>query len=220
MTEKNVQKTSDLNIHQRIIGIMSELHYIAKGDKTVNGQYRFVSHDQVTSKVHPLLVKYGVTVIPSVEDMIQDGNRTTVKLLINFVNSDNPSDSFMVRYISHGIDGGGTTKEGKQIPVGDKGPGKAISYAYKYALLKTFCLETGDDPDNNAEAYYEPPKCHEFDSLIPTEMTAKELQKVNKFIEERSQSLQKHPEDIKREAVKRMPEFLAAVKKWDPKKKD
>ena len=27
-------------------------------------------------------------------------------------------------------------------------------------------------------------------------------------------------EDIKREAVKRMPEFLAAVKKWDPKKKD
>jgi hypothetical protein len=29
----------------------------------------------------------------------------------------------------------------------DKGPGKAISYGVKYALLKVLGLETGDDPD-------------------------------------------------------------------------
>lgn len=31
----------------------------------------------------------------------------------------------------------------------DKGPGKAISYAVKYAYLKAFALETGDDPDHD-----------------------------------------------------------------------
>ena len=30
----------------------------------------------------------------------------------------------------------------------DKAPGKAISYAFKYALLKTFALETGEDEES------------------------------------------------------------------------
>lgn len=185
---------------------MSELDYIAKGDKTVNGQYRFVSHDQVTAKIHPLLVKYGVMAIPSVEEMTQDNNRTIVKLVVSFVNADVPSDNFSIRACGYGVDNG------------DKGPGKAISYAYKYSLLKTFCLETGDDPDNEANTHYEPAKCQEFDSTLPTELNDREIDKVMKFIEERAKSLSRHPEDIKREAVKRMPEFLEAVKKWNPKK--
>lgn len=208
ITNQNQMMTSAPNIHQRVIGIMSELHYIAKGDKTVNGQYRFVSHDQVTAKVHPLLVKYGITVIPTVEDMTHEGNRTTVKLLITFVNADNPHDNFTARYISQGIDGG------------DKGPGKAISYAYKYALLKTFCLETGDDPDNDANAFYEPPKCDEFDSILPTDITEKERAKLKKFLAYSSHVLQKHVEDVKREAVKRPEDFLRRFKEWNPKKKE
>jgi len=159
-------ETANLNLHQKIIGIMSELDYVAKGDKTVNGQYRFVSHDQVTAKIHPLLVKYAVTVVPSVESMQQEGNRTTLNLLVTFTNADNPEQTFTARYISQGIDGGGYDREGREKPAGDKGPGKAISYAYKYAMLKTFCLETGDDQDNHPDASYEHANCHQFDSEI------------------------------------------------------
>jgi ERF superfamily len=191
-----------LNIHQKIIGIMSELDYIAKGDTKVNGQYKFVSHDQVTAKIHPLLVKYGVTIIPTVEEVSQEGNRTLVKLVISFINADCPTDLFAVRFVGAGID------------PGDKGIGKAISYAYKYALLKTFCLETGDDPDNDAKAVYEAPKCDEFEAALPSGLSTKDEQKIIKFLQERSKLLGKHVEDIKREAVKRMPEFMAAVKKW------
>jgi hypothetical protein len=36
----------------------------------------------------------------------------------------------------------------------DKGAGKAMSYAVKYALLKTLGLETGDDPDENQDAQF------------------------------------------------------------------
>jgi hypothetical protein len=211
--------TPPLNIFQRILGVMSDLHYIQKGSKTVNGSYRFVSHDQVTAAIHPLLVKYGIVTVPTVEEMIQDGNRTSVKLVTTFVNTDNPQDQFSIRSVGYGIDGGGTNKDGKLVPIGDKGPGKAISYAYKYACLKMFCLETGDDPDNDANAFYEPPKCQEFDSIIPSDLSEKDKEKLIKFLAHSSQSLKKHVEDVKREAVSRPGDFLKAFQSWDPKKK-
>ena len=39
----------------------------------------------------------------------------------------------------------------------DKGPGKAMSYAVKYALLKTLGLETGDDPDMDQDVKFDDP---------------------------------------------------------------
>lgn len=185
---------------------MAELNYIQKGSKMVNNQYRFVSHDQVSSAVHPLLVKHGIVVLPTVEEMTQDGNRTTVKLLVSFVNTDQPTDTFALRFVGFGIDGG------------DKGPGKAISYAYKYALLKTLCLETGDDPDSDANAKYEPEKCKEFDAAIPIDATDSEKKKIEKFLAYSSEITGKHIEDLKREALARLPEFLEAAKKWSAKK--
>jgi len=46
--------------------------------------------------------------------------------------------------------------EGFADDIGDKGPGKALSYAMKYAHLKTFGIETGEDdeqriPDDEVE---------------------------------------------------------------------
>ncbi len=134
------------NIYQRILDIMSEVSYIQKEDKKVAGQYRYVSHDAVASIIHPQLVKHGVVVIPTVKEMMQDGNRTSVCLLVTFINADAPEESFVVESYGYGID------------TADKGPGKSVSYAYKYALLKTFCLETGDDPDQDQNVKYEPPK--------------------------------------------------------------
>ncbi len=186
---------------------MGDLSYIQKGSKTVNGQYRFASHDQVTAAVHPYLVKHGVVVIPSLEEITQEGNRTQAKMVVTFVNADQPSDQLTVRYPGYGVDSG------------DKGPGKAMSYAMKYAYMKVFCLETGDDPDNDANACYEPPKCLEFDSLLPP-MSDKETAKLNKFLAHSSLSLKKPIEDVKREAVTRMDSFLKAFKTWSSKKKE
>lgn len=195
-----------LNIYQRILAVMGEVDYVAKGEKTVNGQYRFVSHDQVTAKLHPLLVKHGIAIIPSVEELKQDNNRTVVKLAMVFRNADHPDDAFCSYHYGYGVD------------TGDKGPGKAISYAYKYGLLKTFALETGDDPDYDANAAYEPPKCLEFDFALPVDMSDKERAKLQKFLAYSSQCMKKDVESVKREALNRMPEFLAAFKNWNPKK--
>lgn len=196
-----------LNIHQRILGVMSELDYIQKGAKTVNNQYRYASHDQVTAALHPYLVKYGITVIPTVLEMTQEGNRTVVKLGVSFNNVDNPTEGFSVIYFGYGVD------------AGDKGPGKAISYAFKYACLKVFCLETGEDSDQDANAVYKPVNCLEFDQhLSIMEFSPKDLAKLDKFLLNCSEVMGKHVEDVKREALKKMPEFLAKFDKWVPKK--
>jgi hypothetical protein len=194
------------NIFQRIRGVMSELDYVQKGEKQVNGQYRFASHDQVTAALHPYLVKYGIVVIPTVEEMTQENNRTVVKLAVVFRNCDSPIDAFHVHYYGYGVDSG------------DKGPGKAISYALKYALLKTFMLETGEDADNDANALYEPVKCLEFDIQLPIDMNEADRNKMNKFLDYSAKAMNKHVEDVKREALTRMPEFLAAFRAWKPKK--
>ena len=194
------------NIYQKILSLMSELDYIQKGEKTVNGQYRFVSHDQVTSKIHPLLVKHRFLIIPSTENITRDGNRTSVMMQFTFMNVDCPTDQFTVRGPGDGIDGG------------DKGPGKAISYAFKLACLKMFCLETGEDPDQDANATYEPEKCHQFDSMLPEDLTDKEKTKLVKFLEHSAKSMNKHVEDVKREACNRMDDFIKALRKWNSKK--
>jgi hypothetical protein len=104
--------------------------------------------------------------------------------------------------------------------MGDKGPGKAVSYAFKYALLKVFCLETGDDPDNDANARYEPEKCQEFDSVICTRIPDTKSKKLLKFLLSIQDTTGKHIEDVKREAIKRPDEFVKAFEKWTPTKKD
>ena len=152
------QQTQVKNIYQRINAVMQEVDYIQKGDKKVAGQYRFVSHDQVTAALHGPMTKHGIACIPTILELKQDGNRTEVKLEVSFVNIDNPSDRFSVIYYGYGID------------TSDKGIGKAVSYGFKYAMLKTFCLETGDDADNDQDSKYEPPKPKAL------EMSAEELE--------------------------------------------
>lgn len=135
---------NDKNIYQRVLAVMEDVEYIQKGDKLVGNLYRYCSHDQVTGKLHPYFVKHGIVVIPTTKSLVQDGNRTTVCLEVSFINADKPEDLIKVEYWGYGVD------------AGDKGPGKAISYAFKYACLKMFCLETGDDPDHDQEVEHVP----------------------------------------------------------------
>lgn len=183
---------------------MREVSYVAKGDKTVNGQYRFVSHDDVVAKLHGEFVNHEISVVSTVISCRQEGNRTEVELCIQFTNIDDPKDYIQVKYPGYGIDNS------------DKGPGKAISYAFKYALLKTFCLETGDDPDNDAKSRYEPVKCLDFDSKLPDDIDAK---KMDEFLKECAEATNKHVEQIKFEALNKMEDLLRAFTKWSTKKK-
>ena len=125
------------NVYQRLASAMREVKYIQK-DRKPGMQYTIVSHDVVTAKVRPALLDAGIAYHPVNCEHTQNGNRTECSMIVRFVNVDSPDDFFDVPSFGYGIDSQ------------DKGPGKAMSYAVKYALLKALGLETGDDPDHDS----------------------------------------------------------------------
>lgn len=124
------------NVYQRLAAAMDQVKYIQKAAKG-GMPYRAVMHDAVTAKVRPALLENGIVYHPVNLSYKQDGNRTEVELTLRFVNIEDKDDYFDVPSLGFGNDGQ------------DKGPGKAISYAVKYGLLKAMGLETGDDPDKD-----------------------------------------------------------------------
>lgn len=136
------------NIAQRLNAVMFTVTYVEK-EKKQGMKYSIVSHDAVTAKVRPALVNEGVIYYPREIKVEQSGNRTQCVMTVRFENIDDRSDFIDVASMGYGID--------EQ----DKGPGKAISYAVKYALLKALGLESGDDPDQDQETIYESPEVKE-----------------------------------------------------------
>ncbi len=154
------------NIHQRILAIMEDVDKVIKEDKKVNNQYTFVSHDAVSRIMHPLFVKHGVTMIPSVRQITQDGNRAEMEIDITFHNVDEPSEYILTKSVGYGIDSQ------------DKGPGKAYSYAVKMAVLKLFVLESGEKEDGPSDPDIEKDVKTDYKPNIITEKQAIELIKL------------------------------------------
>ena len=122
------------NIYQRLNKVMGVFNYVKK-DKEIsfgNNSYTVVGHDAVTKEIHPLLVKYGISLIPSIANVDQQGNRTRVDMSFRWINNDNPEDHFVTTAFAYGIDNQ------------DKGIGKAWSICQRFTVLKTLHLETGD----------------------------------------------------------------------------
>lgn len=137
-----VAPTDSRNIHQRLHAVMQEVAYVQKDRKI--GTYMVVTHDAVTAAVRPALVKHGVIYYPQNMAHTQDGNRTEVHLDLVFANVNDPKDFVAVPTFGYGID------------PQDKGPGKAVSYAVKMALLKALGLETGEDADDGTTEEHKP----------------------------------------------------------------
>ena len=149
MTENNA-----LNIYQRINEVRKKVPYIKKDANVTGGQnYKAVTHDNVTSIVRPFFIEFGVVIVPrQARGELKETGKSTKSgtpwtvydalYEIDFVNMDEPSDKITIPVGSLAED------------TSDKGPGKAISYATKYAVLKLLMIETGENdesrnPDQN-----------------------------------------------------------------------
>jgi hypothetical protein len=138
-----------LNIYQRINEVRKKAPHIKK-DASVQG-YKAVTHDAVTALLHKHLVEFGIVTRQTLSEtkLLEAGttkNGTIQRMLdnqydVDFINIDNPDDRMTVRVQAQAID------------TGDKAPGKAMSYAMKYALLKTFNIETGDNEESRSEMF-------------------------------------------------------------------
>ena len=140
------------NIHQRINSVMGDANYIYKGKQIKNAQGKFmyavVGHDEVTKKIHPLLVKHGINIIPECVAMVQEGNnRVRVDMEFTWVNIDDPEDCIVKKWSAFGMD-----------MQHDKAVGKAYSYAQRLMTLKTLHIQSGDEDCEDGDEEYDKPR--------------------------------------------------------------
>ena len=146
-----------MNIYQRMSAATSEISRVAKNLNVGFGKssYKAVGEADVLAAVKPIEEKYGIYSYPVEREIIEsgilesvseyNGEKTTkkqfqmrVSTVYRFVNVDCPEEFIDITTYGDGVDSQ------------DKAPGKAMTYADKYALLKAYKIMTGDDPDQNA----------------------------------------------------------------------
>lgn len=145
-TQKN--KVENMNIHQRIFSISMELGDIPKNLVVHDAEqtYNALSEVDVKRAVKKLEEKYRVLSYPTtqgkpvVRQVLRNNVPFTewlIEVVFRFVNIDNPDDFIEVKSWGQGID------------AWDKGAGKAMTYASKYALINAYkiCGSVYDDPD-------------------------------------------------------------------------
>ena len=141
------------NIFQRMSAITQEISTVAKNLSVDAGKssYKAVGEADVLAAVKPIEAKHGVYSYPFKREIIDSGEMVSttkygdrkqlfmrVETVYRFVNTDKPDEYIDITTYGDGVD------------TQDKAPGKAMTYGDKYALLKAYKIQTGDDPDQNA----------------------------------------------------------------------
>lgn len=147
-----------MNIFEKMAAITAELQTVAKNltvEVSKNNKYKAVSERDILDAVKPIETKYGVYSYPASREILESNllesestyNGTTtkkttfmtrIKTIYRFVNIEKPDEYIETITFAEGIDSQ------------DKGSGKAMTYADKYALMKAYKISTGDDPDQTA----------------------------------------------------------------------
>lgn len=145
--------TKAMNIYEKIQAVSNEVRNVEKNlvVGTGNSAYKAVGDLDVVMKVKEAETKFRVVSIPVRQELVKSeivrvvGNNgyekltysDIVKMTVKIVNLDNTSETLEVESFGRGLD------------AGDKGFGKASTYARKYALLNAYKIATGEDPDAN-----------------------------------------------------------------------
>lgn len=163
-----------MNIYQKLIEVRKVVPYLQKAE--TGQQYKYVSSSQVLASVRQKMDELNLLLIPKVvahqvtskEKQTSKGSLTTeyfTELDMEFiwVNADEPNETIMIPWYGQGID-----------TAGEKGVGKALTYAEKYFLLKQFNIATDkDDPDRFQEQHKGPEKVVDLASKVHKDTVAK-----------------------------------------------
>lgn len=134
------------NIYQAINGVMSEIGAVGKNKRNEQQKYMYRGIDDVMTALSPAMQKHGVFVTPEVMEQIREEKEgRNSKLLYSIVK---------VKYTFRAMDGSSieAVVMGEGMDSGDKATNKAMSAAFKYALLQTFCIPTEELIDSEQDS--------------------------------------------------------------------
>jgi hypothetical protein len=146
-----------MNIYQKLIEVRKEVPYIQKADK--GSQYQYTGSSRVLASLKKKMDELGLLLVPAItkptlhestveyEETDQNGKKkpkrtttyfTELEMTMTWINADEPKEQITVPWYGQGVD-----------IAGEKGVGKALTYAEKYFMLKFFNIATDkDDPDS------------------------------------------------------------------------
>lgn len=142
-----------MNIYEKMSSAGKEISRVPKNliVSTGKSQYRAVAEADILSAVKEAEAKYGIFSYPVKREIVESRTVTSkgdtwekesqfvrVETTYRFVNMEKPDEYVEVIGYGDGVDSL------------DKAPGKAITYADKYAMMKAYKIETGDDPDQHS----------------------------------------------------------------------
>ena len=134
---------SELNIYQKLIEVRKEVPYLKKEEKGYD--FEFVKSSQVIGVLKAKMDSMGLLLISSAKgNKVSDHTTkkgghnyfTEIEMIYTWVNAEKPEEMIRCPWYGQGLD------------TGERGVGKAYTYAEKYFLLKFFNIATDkDDPD-------------------------------------------------------------------------
>lgn len=139
---------SELNLYQRILKVADAVGSVEKAKtakvRTKSGAeftYEFRGVDAVMSALRGPCLEHGIVIIPGANsaEWKQVENTTVGIYDITFINAEDPEDRMTVPSIGYGNDNS------------DKGPGKALSYAWRTLMEKVFYMTTGEADNEDAD---------------------------------------------------------------------
>lgn len=144
-------ETKKLNLYEKIQLVSNKVRNIEKDMQVGEGRYSYqaVSDIDVTLAVKDAETEFKLVSIPVKQDLInsevlkiikRDGKEgltyvDTIKMTVRIIDLEKIESFIDIESFGKGVDSG------------DKGFGKAATYARKYALLNAYKIATGEDPD-------------------------------------------------------------------------
>lgn len=127
--------------------IMGACGYVQKKGKNQFHNYKYAGEGNLLEVLRPAMVEHGLLLIPSHKSVSEiDVNGITVAC-VEYTLAHKDGDVWPEKIVAYGAGGDKNSKGG----VGDKGLYKALTGANKYLLFKLFQIETGDDPERDAD---------------------------------------------------------------------
>jgi len=137
------EESVPLNLRQKLAEVRRRIGYIQKRGFNERNNYSYVTAADLAGAVGDILAELGVVIIPSLESIVYEPGR-------NAGSEVSRAAQVVMAYTFTDVDTGEaiTAKvAGQGLDSGDKAPYKAMTGALKYALLQSFLLATGDDPE-------------------------------------------------------------------------
>ncbi len=161
-----------MTIQQTLNDVMNDVGAVAKKERNTHQNFQFRGIDAVINAVSPAFREHGIVVLPRVishdYQQIEIGQKRTpsghVTLMVEYTFTNRDGDSLTATVVAESMDSG------------DKATAKAMSVAYRTALLQVLCLPT-DEPDPDSHTYERAPRQSAADlmGLVAAATTTEEL---------------------------------------------